>query len=43
MRSLSSKLKYNVRILDRRVRDVEASVDHFDRKLEDVRKASGAK
>lgn len=38
MRSLSSKLKYNVRILDRRVRDVEASVDHFDRKLEDVRK-----
>lgn len=38
MKSLSSKLKYNVRILDRRVRDVETSVDHFDRKLEDVRK-----
>ncbi|CAI4044766.1 Stb6p SKDI_11G1420 [Saccharomyces kudriavzevii IFO 1802] len=38
MTSLSSKLRYNVRILDRRVRDVETSVDHFDRKLEDVRK-----
>lgn len=35
--SLSSKLKYDLRILDLRVRDVEDSISQFDRKLRDAR------
>ncbi|CCK73454.1 Stb2p NDAI_0G04690 [Naumovozyma dairenensis CBS 421] len=38
LNSLTSKLKYDVRILDHRVRDVEESVSQFDTKLKAVRK-----
>ena len=39
LESLSSKLKYNIRILDRRMKDVEHSVNQFDSKLKAVEKS----
>ena len=37
LNSLCSKLKYDVRILDLRVRDVEEAIQQFQRKLDTVR------
>ncbi|CCE65539.1 hypothetical protein TPHA_0L01860 [Tetrapisispora phaffii CBS 4417] len=39
LESLISKLRYNMRILDRRMRDVEHSVRHLDTKLRSVEKS----
>lgn len=39
LNSLCSKLKYDVKILDLRVRDVEDSIQQFHRKLTNVRKS----
>ncbi|KAL3232777.1 Protein STB6 [Nakaseomyces bracarensis] len=39
LNSLCSKLKYDVKILDLRVRDVEDSIQQFQRKLTNVRKS----
>lgn len=41
--SISSKLKYNIRILDRRMRDVEESIRQFDTRLKTVRDAFSIK
>ncbi|CCF57400.1 hypothetical protein KAFR_0C04090 [Kazachstania africana CBS 2517] len=38
LKSLASQFKYNIRILHTRMRDVEASVDGFDRKLNNIMK-----
>lgn len=37
--SLTSKLKYDVRLLEFRMRDVEDSINHFDKKINSVKKA----
>ncbi|CCH58834.1 hypothetical protein TBLA_0A10560 [Henningerozyma blattae CBS 6284] len=41
--SLSSKLKYNIRVLDRRIRDVEDSIRQFDSKLKSVKDSFSSK